>query len=143
VRTVGERKPSVYVLCLLAGVYDTDVLCLLDLADHESLPQQDRLVLMRRLPVETTFGERVLALLEARGLSLRELPAGCRATPRTCRRSSTAGSGRPSLRVAARLDDLLEAGGNWSRSRRRPRRHRTTPLNRGKTPASRPARGGP
>ena len=46
----SERKPSVYVLCLLAGVYETDVLCLLDLADHESLPQQDRLVLMRRLP---------------------------------------------------------------------------------------------
>ena len=38
----SDRKPSVYALCLLAGVYDTDVLCLLDLADHESLPQQDR-----------------------------------------------------------------------------------------------------
>jgi transcriptional regulator with XRE-family HTH domain len=69
----SSRKPSVYVLCLLAGVYETDVLCLLDLADHESLPQQDRLVLMRRLRAETTFGERVLALMEARGLSLREL----------------------------------------------------------------------
>lgn len=31
----SDRKPSVYVLCLLAVVYDTDVLCLLDLADHE------------------------------------------------------------------------------------------------------------
>ncbi len=51
-----------YVLCLLAVVYDTDVQCLLDLADHESLPQQDRLVLMRRLRAETPFGERVLAL---------------------------------------------------------------------------------
>ena len=42
------RRPSVYVLVMLAEMYETDVLCLLDLADHESLPQQDRLVLMRR-----------------------------------------------------------------------------------------------
>ena len=51
----SERKPSVYVLCLLAVVYHTDVLCLLDLADHESLPQQDRLVLLHRLRAETPF----------------------------------------------------------------------------------------
>ena len=57
----GQQPQAVGVLCLLAGVYETDVLCLLDLADHESLPQQDRLVLMRRLRAETTFGERVLA----------------------------------------------------------------------------------
>jgi transcriptional regulator with XRE-family HTH domain len=106
----SERKPSVYVLCLLAGVYDTDVLCLLDLADHESLPQQDRLVLMRRLPVETRFGERVLALLEARGLSLRE---AARRVPCDASHLSRVvhGRKRPSLRVVARLDDLLEAGG--------------------------------
>ncbi|MGD0069300.1 MAG: hypothetical protein ABSB76_38505 [Streptosporangiaceae bacterium] len=42
------RKPSVYMLFMLAEIYETDVLCLLDLADHESLPQQDRLVLLRR-----------------------------------------------------------------------------------------------
>ena len=106
----SERKPSVYVLCLLAGVYDTDVLCLLDLADHESLPQQDRLVLTRRLPAQTTFRERVLALLEARGLSLREV---ARRVP--CDASHLAkvvhGRKRASLRVAARLDDLLEASG--------------------------------
>ena len=106
----SERKPSVYVLCLLAGVYDTDVLCLLDLADHESLPQQDRLVLMRRLPAQTTFGERVLALAEARGLSLREL---ARRVPCDASHLSKVvhGRKRASLRVAARLDDLLEAGG--------------------------------
>jgi len=106
----SDRKPSVYVLCLLARVYETDVLCLLDLADHESLPQQDRLVLTRRLPAQTTFRERVLALLEARGLSLREV---ARRVP--CDASHLAkvvhGRKRASLRVAARLDDLLEASG--------------------------------
>ncbi len=35
----STRKPSVYVLVMLAEIYETDVLCLLDLADHESLPQ--------------------------------------------------------------------------------------------------------
>jgi len=59
----SERRPSVYVLCLLARVYETDVLCLLDLADHESLPQQDRLVLMRRLPAPSRLGD----VLEAGG----------------------------------------------------------------------------
>jgi hypothetical protein len=49
----SERKPSVYVLCLLACVYDTDVLCLLDLVDHESLPRQDRLILLGRRRAET------------------------------------------------------------------------------------------
>ena len=94
----SERKPSVYALCLL------------DLADHESLPQQDRLVLMRRLPAQTTFGERVLALLEARGLSLRE---AARRVPCDASHLSKLvhGRKRASLRVAARLDDLLEAAG--------------------------------
>jgi len=106
----SDRRPSAYVLLLLAGVYDTDVLCLLDLADHESLPQQDRLVLMRRLPAQTTFGERVLALAEARGLSLREL---ARRVPCDASHLSKVvhGRKRASLRVAARLDDLLEAAG--------------------------------
>ena len=49
----SEHKPSAYVLCLL------------DPADHESLPQHDRLVLMRRPRVETPFRERPLALAEA------------------------------------------------------------------------------
>jgi hypothetical protein len=68
----SNRKPSVYVLCLLARVYETDVLRLLDLADHESLSQHDRLVLMRPRRSETPFGERVLALAEC-GVSLPEL----------------------------------------------------------------------
>jgi transcriptional regulator with XRE-family HTH domain len=106
----SERKPSVYVLCLLAKVYETDVLCLLDLADHERLPQQDRLVLTRRMRAETTFGERVLALAEARGLSLREV---ARRVPYDASQLSKVvhGRNRPSLRVAARLDDVLEAAG--------------------------------
>jgi len=106
----SDRKPSVYVLCLLARVYETDVLCLLDLADHESLPQHDRLVLMRRQRAETPFGERVLALAEARGLSLREL---ARRVPCDASHLSKVvhGRKRPSPRVAARLDDALEAAG--------------------------------
>ena len=95
---------------LLARVYETDALCLLDLADHESLPQKDRLVLMRRLPAQTLFGERVLVLAEALGLSLREV---ARRVPCDASHLSKVvhGRKRPSLRVAARLDDVLEAGG--------------------------------
>jgi len=106
----SERKPSAHVLCLLAGVYETDVLCLLDLADHESLPQHDRLVLTRRLPAETAFGERVLALMGTRGLSLRDL---ARRVPCDVSNLSKVVHGQKpaSLRVAARLDDLLDAGG--------------------------------
>jgi transcriptional regulator with XRE-family HTH domain len=106
----SERKPSVYVLCLLARVYETDVLCLLDLADHESLPQHDRLVLMRRPRAGTPFGERVLARAEASGLPLRE-PA--RRAPCGGSHLSRVVHGReqPSLRVAARLDDVLESAG--------------------------------
>ena len=104
------RKPSVYALCMLAEIYETDVLCLLDLADHESLPQQDRLVLLRRPRAATPFGEKLVALMEARGLSAAE----------TARRVACSagylcnvihGRKRPSARVAAWLDDLLEAGG--------------------------------
>jgi hypothetical protein len=106
----SSRKPSVYVLFMLAEIYQTDVLCLLDLADHESLPQQDRLVLMRKPRAATPFAEKVVALMEARGLSAAE----------TARRVSCSagylcnvihGRKRPSARVAARLDDLLEAHG--------------------------------
>jgi hypothetical protein len=97
----SSRKPSVYVLFMLAEIYETDVLCLLDLADHESLPQQDRLVLLRRPRAATPFGERVVTLMEARR-------AGCSAG---CLCNVIHGRKRPSRRVAARLDDLLEAGG--------------------------------
>ncbi len=106
----STRKPSVHALVTLAEIYQTGVLCLLDLADHESLPQQDRLILLRRPRAGTPFGEKVVALMEARGLSAAE----------TARRVSCSagylcnvihGRKRPSRRVAARLDDLLEAGG--------------------------------
>ncbi len=108
------RKPSVYVLCMLAEIYETDVLCLLDLADHEGLPQQDRLVLLRRPRAATPFGEKVVALMEARGLSAAETArrAGCSAGY-LC--NVLHGRKRPSARVAARLDDLLEAGGELAR----------------------------
>jgi len=106
----STRKPSVYVLVVLAEMYETDVLCLLDLADHESLPQQDRLVLMGRSRPETPFGERTVALMEARKLSPREA-----ARRVACSADYLAnvlhGRRRPSVRVAARLDDLLKAGG--------------------------------
>jgi transcriptional regulator with XRE-family HTH domain len=106
----SARKPSVYVLFMLAEIYETDVLCLLDLADHESLPQQDRLVLMRRPRAATPFGEKVVALMEARGLSAAET-----ARRVTCSAGYLCnvihGRKRPSARVAARLDDLLEARG--------------------------------
>jgi transcriptional regulator with XRE-family HTH domain len=106
----GSRKPSVYVLFMLAEVYQTDVLCLLDFADHESLPQQDLLVLLRRPRAATPFGEKVVALMDARGLSVRE----------TARRIACSagylsdvihGRRRPSVRVAARLEQVLAGDG--------------------------------
>jgi transcriptional regulator with XRE-family HTH domain len=78
--------------------------------DHESLPQQDRLVLLRKPRAATPFAEKVVALMETRGLSA----AG------TARRVSCSpgylsnvirGRKRPSARVTARLDDVLRAGG--------------------------------
>lgn len=46
----SERRPSVYVLVMLAQVYQTGVLNLLDLADHEHLPPRDRLALLQPGP---------------------------------------------------------------------------------------------
>jgi hypothetical protein len=46
----SSRKPSVYMLLTLAGMYQTDVLRLLDLANHESLAPEDRLALLRSQP---------------------------------------------------------------------------------------------
>jgi hypothetical protein len=43
----STRRPSVYVLYMLAAIYRARVPDLLDLADHEGLPQPDRLVLLR------------------------------------------------------------------------------------------------
>ena len=106
----SSRKPSVYVMVMLAGIYQTDVLCLLDLADHESLPQQDRLVLLRRPRAATPFGQKLVALMEARGLPAAETArrAGCSAGY-LC--NVIHGRKRPSARVAARLDHVLKAGG--------------------------------
>jgi transcriptional regulator with XRE-family HTH domain len=42
----SERRPSVYVLVMLAHLYQTEVRNLLDLADHEHLPPRDRLTLL-------------------------------------------------------------------------------------------------
>jgi hypothetical protein len=44
----STRRPSVYVLSVLAAIYQTGILSLLDLDDHESLPQHDRLALLRQ-----------------------------------------------------------------------------------------------
>jgi transcriptional regulator with XRE-family HTH domain len=106
----STRKPPADVLVMLAQMYQTDVLSLLDLADHESLPQQDRLVLLRRPRAATPFGEKVVALMEALSLSA----AGtARRVPCSPGYLSNVIHGRkqPSRRVAARLDDLLQAGG--------------------------------
>jgi len=64
------RKPSVYALVMLGEIYQADVLCLLDFTDHESLPQQDLLVLQRRPQAGTAYGEQAVALTEAGGLSV-------------------------------------------------------------------------
>ena len=116
----SSRKPSVYVLVMLAEIYQTDVLCLLDLADHESLPQQDRLVLLRRPRAATPFGEKVVALMEARGLSAAETArrAGCSAGY-LCNvihgRKRPSGGSRPGWMTC------WKPAGNLSRSRRQPR----------------------
>ncbi len=50
----SQRRPSVYVLVMLALVYQTSVRNLLDLADHEHLPPRDRLSLLRPEPAAHT-----------------------------------------------------------------------------------------
>jgi hypothetical protein len=62
------RKPSVYALLMLARMYETDVLCLLDLAYHESLGPRDRLTLIRpsqAAPAGPHAGEEMAAALWA------------------------------------------------------------------------------
>jgi len=46
----SQRRPSVYVLVMLAIIYQTGVLNLLDLADHEHLPPHDRLGILQPEP---------------------------------------------------------------------------------------------
>ena len=104
------RKPSVHVLFMLAEIYQTYVPCLLDFADHESLPEQDLLVLLRQPHAETPFGEKVVALMDARGVSLRET---ARRVPCSAGHLSNMihGRRRPSARVASRLEQVLAADG--------------------------------
>ena len=73
----SSRRPSVYVLLTLARMYQTDILRLLDLADHESLAPEDWLALLRPQPravgfpggsLVTVEGERDQA--DVRGVSL-------------------------------------------------------------------------
>jgi len=106
----GDRKPSVYVLLMLAQLYDTDVLCLLDLADHEHIAPQDRLVLLRRPRAETPFGEKFISLMAARGLSLREVARRVPCSPAYLS-NITHGRRRPSEEMAVRLDDVLTGDG--------------------------------
>lgn len=101
------RKPSSYVLVMLVEIYETDVLCPLDLADHESLPQQDRLVLLRRPRTPIPFGK-LVALMEARGLSAAEtVQRVLCSSGYLC--NVIQGRKRPSQRVAHSLDNALAA----------------------------------
>ncbi|SRR6266568_8004379 len=114
----STRKPSVYVLVMLAEIYETDVLCLLDLADHESLPQQDRLVLLRRPRAETPFGERTVALMEARSLSMRETAPGPPAPWPRAARPARKGAGNRCCQVSADGSLALQTSRNVSLSSR-------------------------
>lgn len=108
----GGRKPSAYLLIMLAQMYETDVLSLLDLADHENLAPQDRITLIRRpaARAETPFGRKLVALLDERGLSLRE---AARRVPCSPAHLSNIAHGRKcaSGQLAGLLDSVLDAGG--------------------------------
>jgi transcriptional regulator with XRE-family HTH domain len=107
----GGRKPSVYVLVMLAQMYETDVLCLLDLADHENLAPADRMTLTRRTGprTQTPFGHKLVALMEQRGLSLREV---ARRVPCSASHLSSVAHGNGvSGQLAGLLDRVLDAGG--------------------------------
>lgn len=104
------RKPSVLVLCMLAKVYETDVLCLLDLADREHIAPEDNHVLLRRPRAATPFGEKLSSLIEARGLSLREVARRVQYSAGYLSNISH-GRKRASEHIALRLDELLDAGG--------------------------------
>ncbi len=107
----GGRKPSVYVLVMLARLYETDVLCLLDLADHERLAPRDRLTLIRRPQprAETPFGHKLVALMSERELSLREVARRVPCSPAHLSKV-THGEGI-SAQLAGLLDRVLDAGG--------------------------------
>lgn len=108
----GGRKPSVYVLLMLAQMYETDVRCLLDLADHENLAPQDRLTLIRPSQPRAAgpFGQKLVALIDERELSLREV---ARRVPCSPAHLSNIAHGRKgaSEQLAGLLDRVLDAGG--------------------------------
>jgi hypothetical protein len=97
---------------MLAQMYETDVLCLLDLADHENLAPQDRLTLIRppHPRAETPFERKLVALMDERELSLREM---ARRVPCSAGSLSSIVHGREdaSAQMADRLDQVLDAGG--------------------------------
>jgi transcriptional regulator with XRE-family HTH domain len=110
----GGRKPSVFMLVMLARMYETDPLCLLDLADHESLDPKDRLTLIRptqRPRAAGSFGEKMITLMDQRGLSLREVARRLPCSPAHLSKLAHGGSGA-SEQLAARLDEVLGAGGD-------------------------------
>jgi hypothetical protein len=108
----GGRKPSVYVLLMLAQMYETDALCLLDLADHENLAPQDRLTLIRlpQRPAETPFGRTLIPLMDERELSLREV---ARRLPSSVGYLPDIAHGRNGAprQMAHRLDHVLQSDG--------------------------------
>jgi hypothetical protein len=65
----SQRRPSVYVLVMLALVYETGVLDLLDLADHENLPPRDRLTLLQPGPAAPARPDLSTAAGAAQGFS--------------------------------------------------------------------------
>jgi transcriptional regulator with XRE-family HTH domain len=108
----GGRKPSVFVLVMLARLYETDVLCLLDLADHESLAPQDRLTLIRPSQPRAAgaFGEKLVALMDKRSLSVREVARRVPCSPSHVSNLARGIRGA-SEQLAGRLDRVLDAGG--------------------------------
>jgi len=114
----GGRRPSVYLLLLLAKVYGTNVANLLDFADHEHLPPADRLILQHAAHPHTSdpavgysaFGDELIRLLTERGLSRRKI-----AHQVPCDTGYLSklihGHKQPSHKIAARLEELLDANG--------------------------------
>jgi transcriptional regulator with XRE-family HTH domain len=124
----SERKPSVYALVTLARLYDTDALCLLDLADHESLDPKDRLTLIRpqRPRAAGPFGEKLVALMDQRGLSLREVARRVPCSPSHLSKIAHGGKG-VSEQLAALVDRVLDAGGELAALAEPPARKETEP----------------
>ena len=129
----GGRKPSVYVLLMLAQMYETGVLCLLDLADHENLAPHDRLMLIRlpQRPAETSSGRTLVPLADERELSPRE---AARPLPRSAGDLPGIGHGHNSApgQVVGRPGHVLQSDVTLAEGA--PRDHVHT-MERGDTPA--------